>query len=110
MAERAHVFQSTFHFHEENNDYESANKMSQEFLETNKAIALRLVEIFNGRRLDLPEDVLHPEFGHYYGKYGFDMLTHAKSMLISPPGFAIDHLFPPYTAEKNEALKVWFEY
>src|SRR5262249_18048379 len=23
--------------------------------------------------------------GHYYGKYGFDMLTHAKSMLISPP-------------------------
>ena len=22
--------------------------------------------------------------GHYYGKYGFDALTHAKSMLISP--------------------------
>src|SRR5215510_7333048 len=48
--------------------------------------------------------------GHYHGKYGFDMLTHAKSMLISPPDVAIDHLFPPYTAEKNEALKVWFEY
>ena len=48
--------------------------------------------------------------GHYYGKYGFDMLTDAKSMLISPPEVAIDHLFPPYTAEKNEALKVWFEY
>jgi aldehyde dehydrogenase (NAD+) len=48
--------------------------------------------------------------GHYYGKYGFDMLTHAKSMLISPPDVAIDHLFPPYTAEKNEALKMWFEY
>jgi acyl-CoA reductase-like NAD-dependent aldehyde dehydrogenase len=48
--------------------------------------------------------------GHYYGKYGFDMLTHAKSMLISPPDVAIDHLFPPYTDEKNEALKVWFEY
>jgi hypothetical protein len=31
-------------------------------LEANKAIALRLVEIFNGRRLDLLEDVLHPEF------------------------------------------------
>ena len=30
--------------------------------------------------------------GHYYGKYGFDMLTHAKSMLISPPDVAIDHL------------------
>jgi aldehyde dehydrogenase (NAD+) len=48
--------------------------------------------------------------GHYYGKYGFDMLTHAKSMLISPPNVAIDHLFPPYTPEKNEALKMWFEY
>jgi aldehyde dehydrogenase (NAD+) len=48
--------------------------------------------------------------GHYYGKYGFDMLTHAKSMLISPPDVAIDHLFPPYTAEKNAALKMWFEY
>jgi aldehyde dehydrogenase (NAD+) len=33
--------------------------------------------------------------GRYYGKYGFDMLTHAKSMLISPPDVAIDHLFPP---------------
>jgi aldehyde dehydrogenase (NAD+) len=48
--------------------------------------------------------------GHYYGKYGFDMLTHAKSMLIAPPDVAIDHLFPPYTKEKNEALKHWFEY
>jgi aldehyde dehydrogenase (NAD+) len=48
--------------------------------------------------------------GHYYGKYGFDMLTHAKSMLISPPDVAIDHLFPPYTAEKNAALAQWFDY
>jgi aldehyde dehydrogenase (NAD+) len=48
--------------------------------------------------------------GRYYGKYGFDMLTHAKSMLISPPDVAIDHLFLPYTAEKNAALKQWFEY
>lgn len=48
--------------------------------------------------------------GHYYGKYGFDMLTHAKSMLISPPDVAIDHLFPPYTSGKNAALKQWFEY
>jgi pimeloyl-ACP methyl ester carboxylesterase len=29
--------------------------------------------------------------GHYYGKYGFDMLTHAKSMLVSPADVAIDH-------------------
>jgi aldehyde dehydrogenase (NAD+) len=48
--------------------------------------------------------------GHYYGKYGFDMLTHAKSMFISPSDVAIEHLFPPYTPEKNAELKVWFEY
>lgn len=48
--------------------------------------------------------------GHYYGKYGFDMLTHAKSLLISPPDVAIEHLFPPYSSEKNAELKMWFEY
>ena len=48
--------------------------------------------------------------GHYYGKAGFDMLTHAKSMLVSPPEVAIEHLFPPYTAAKNEDLKIWFDY
>src|SRR6516165_4002303 len=31
-------------------------------LEANKAVALRLIEVFNDRRLDLLEDVLHPEF------------------------------------------------
>ena len=30
--------------------------------EENKAIAFRLVEVFNSRRLDLLESVLHPEF------------------------------------------------
>jgi aldehyde dehydrogenase (NAD+) len=48
--------------------------------------------------------------GHYYGKYGFDMLTHAKSMLISPPNVAIDHLFPPYSHDKIAALSTWFNY
>jgi aldehyde dehydrogenase (NAD+) len=48
--------------------------------------------------------------GEYYGKYGFDMLTHAKSMLISPPDVAIEHLLPPYTDEKNAALAMWFDY
>jgi len=38
--------------------------------------------------------------GHYYGKSGFDMLTHAKSMFVSPPDVAIEHLFSPYTAER----------
>jgi aldehyde dehydrogenase (NAD+) len=48
--------------------------------------------------------------GHYYGKYGFDALTHAKSILISPPDVAIEHLYSPFTIEKNQALKGWFEY
>jgi len=48
--------------------------------------------------------------GHYYGKYGFDSLTHAKSILISPPDVAIDHLFPPYTMEKVQALSQWSDY
>src|ERR1700733_13999741 len=42
--------------------------------------------------------------GHYYGRCGFDALTHAKSVLISPPDVAIEHLFPPYTEEKVKAL------
>jgi aldehyde dehydrogenase (NAD+) len=48
--------------------------------------------------------------GNYYGKYGYESLTHAKSVLISPPDVAIDHLFPPYTKEKVQALNQWFEY
>src|SRR6266446_2048797 len=41
--------------------------------------------------------------GHYYGRAGFDALTHAKSVLISPPDVAIEHLFQPYTEEKVKA-------
>jgi aldehyde dehydrogenase (NAD+) len=48
--------------------------------------------------------------GHYYGKYGYDALTHAKSMLISPPDVAISHLLPPYSDAKNAELRVWFDY
>ena len=48
--------------------------------------------------------------GHYYWKYGFDALTHAKSMLISPPDVAIEHLYSPFTEEKNRQLAGWFEY
>src|SRR5579863_9865394 len=48
--------------------------------------------------------------GNYYGKHGFDSLTHAKSILFSPPGVAIDHLFPPYTMEKVQALSQWSDY
>ena len=31
-------------------------------VDTNKTVALRLIEVFNSRRLDLLDDVLHPEF------------------------------------------------
>jgi pimeloyl-ACP methyl ester carboxylesterase len=48
--------------------------------------------------------------GNYYGKYGYDSLTHAKSVLISPPDVAINHLFPPYTKEKVQAMDQWFDY
>jgi hypothetical protein len=33
-----------------------------------------------------------------------------KRFLISPPDVAVDHLFPPYTAEKVHALNQWFDY
>jgi len=48
--------------------------------------------------------------GRYYGKHGFEALTHAKSKLVSPPGVAIEHLLPPYTPSKNNALIAWFDY
>jgi aldehyde dehydrogenase (NAD+) len=48
--------------------------------------------------------------GHYYGRYGFDCLTHAKSILISPPDVAIEHLFPPYTPDKLRGLSLWKEF
>nr|WP_256590987.1 MULTISPECIES: aldehyde dehydrogenase family protein [unclassified Pseudomonas] len=48
--------------------------------------------------------------GHYYGQHGFNSLTHAKSILVSPPDVAIEHLIPPYTEEKNRALSLWFDY
>ena len=39
-----------------------ASKTKTSDPEANKAIALRLAEVFNGRQLDLLEDVLHPKF------------------------------------------------
>lgn len=48
--------------------------------------------------------------GQYHGKDGFNALTHPKSILVSPPDVAIEHLFPPYTPAKVQELKQWFEY
>lgn len=48
--------------------------------------------------------------GYSNGKHGFDSLTHAKSVLVSPPDVSIDHLFPPFTMDKVQALGQWLEY
>jgi aldehyde dehydrogenase (NAD+) len=48
--------------------------------------------------------------GHYDGKAGSDSLTHANSILVSPPDTAIEHLFPPSTHEKVQELTPWFDY
>jgi len=48
--------------------------------------------------------------GHYYGRYGFEQLTHAKSVLISPPDVAIEHMYPPFNDEKVAELSQWFDY
>jgi aldehyde dehydrogenase (NAD+) len=48
--------------------------------------------------------------GYSNGKHGFDSLTHAKSVLVSPTDVSIDHLFPPYTMDKVQALSQWLEY
>jgi len=48
--------------------------------------------------------------GQIGGKHGFDSLTHAKSVLVSPADVSIDHLFPPFTMDKVQALRQWNEY
>jgi len=48
--------------------------------------------------------------GSYYGKFGFDSLTHAKSVLTTPADFSIEHLYPPYTPEKIKAADTWGDY
>ena len=54
--------------------------------------------------------VAHSGIGHYYGRYGYESLTHAKSVLFAPSGQEIDHLIPPYTTQKIQALAGWFDY
>jgi aldehyde dehydrogenase (NAD+) len=43
------------------------------------------------------------------GKYGYDSMTHAKSILISPPDVSIDHVYPPFTMDKVQALNQWLD-
>jgi aldehyde dehydrogenase (NAD+) len=44
------------------------------------------------------------------GKFGYDSMTHAKSILISPPDVSIDHVYPPFTMDKIHALSQWLDY
>lgn len=44
------------------------------------------------------------------GKYGFESMTHAKSILISPPDASIDHVYPPFTMDKIQSLRQWLDY
>ena len=48
--------------------------------------------------------------GQHYGKYGFDSLTHPKSVLYSPADQEISHLLPPFTMEKVLELEKWAKY
>ncbi len=45
--------------------------------------------------------------GRYYGKYGFNSLSHMKSIVASPPNVRVDALLPPYTPEDVPALGEW---
>ncbi len=46
--------------------------------------------------------------GRYYGKYGFDALSHAKSIVFSPRDTQIGAILPPYTKQKAAELAEWF--
>ena len=48
--------------------------------------------------------------GYYYGRYGYESLTHPKPILFSPADVALDHLFPPYDMSKVQALEKWQVY
>lgn len=48
--------------------------------------------------------------GCYYGRFGYESLTHPKSILFSPSDVAIDHIFPPYDMNKALALAKWTVY
>jgi aldehyde dehydrogenase (NAD+) len=45
--------------------------------------------------------------GRYYGKYGFDSLSHMKSIVSSPSNVRVDVLLPPYTPANVPALGEW---
>lgn len=46
--------------------------------------------------------------GRYYGKYGFDSLSHLKSVVFAPADTRVDALLPPYDEKKARELGEWF--
>ncbi|WP_259065830.1 aldehyde dehydrogenase family protein [Mucilaginibacter sp. X4EP1] len=46
--------------------------------------------------------------GKYYGKYGFDSLTNAKTIIVSPSDQTVNDFLPPYTDEKKNDFGSWF--
>ncbi len=46
--------------------------------------------------------------GQYFGKYGFDSLSHLKSVVMAPKGSDFKSLLPPYTPDKAMELWGWF--
>lgn len=46
--------------------------------------------------------------GQYFGKYGFDSLSHLKSVVVTPGDSSFDLLLPPHTEERTRALWDWF--
>lgn len=47
--------------------------------------------------------------GRYYGKFGFDSLSHLKSVIFSDADTRIEALLPPYDQEKLLELGDWFK-
>ena len=46
--------------------------------------------------------------GKYYGKYGFESLTNAKTIIVSPSDLSVDDFLPPFTDEKKKDYASWF--
>jgi aldehyde dehydrogenase (NAD+) len=46
--------------------------------------------------------------GKYYGKFGFQSLTNAKTIVVSRPDISINEFLPPYTDQKKKDYVSWF--
>lgn len=65
--------------------------------------------IFCGLRLRTLLFIQLGHYGDYQGEHRVDMLTHAKSMLISSTDMHRNSV-PAYTPEKNTDFEIWLKY